>query len=213
MAALYGVEATAGDEPTLLGGERAGLFARAAFLAQNAHASSTSPTKRGKYVREVVLCEAVAPPPPNANVGLRLDAPSPVPSTLRDHLTAHVVNPVCAGCHTVLDPVGLGLEQFDGIGAWRATEAGRPVDAHGSLDQTPFVGASELGRIVKNHAELGPCLVRNLFRYTTGHLEGDGERAVLDALARNFSAHGRSVKSLVRVIVESASFRYTGEPR
>src|SRR4029078_7557229 len=105
----------------------------ASFLALNAHAISTSPTRRGKFVREVVLCQVIAPPPPNVNVALRV-VPSPQPLTLREQLAAHSVNPVCAGCHTPLDPVGLGVEEFDGIRAYRAAEARPPLDQRGNIE-------------------------------------------------------------------------------
>ena len=212
MAALYGVPAASDGAATLLPEARAGIFARAAFLALNGHASSTSPTKRGKFVREVILCQMVAPPPPNANVALRTDAPSPVPRTLREQLALHTVNPVCAGCHSVLDPIGLGVEEFDGIGAYREVEAGRAIDNAGRLDGTPFAGARELGALVKNAPGLGPCFVRDLFRYAIGHLEGEGEAPVLQALTQNFAAGGQRVRGLLAAGVKSASFRYTGEP-
>lgn len=211
-AALYQAPASADTQPATLPPERAGMFARAAFLALNGHASSTSPTKRGKFVREVVLCEVVAPPPPNVNVALRTDAPSPVPRTLREELATHSVNPVCAGCHAALDPVGLGLEQFDGVGALRTVEAGRPVDSGGRFGDQSFAGAAELGAIVKRQRELGPCLVRNVVRYATGRLETDGDMPVLAALSRHFEAHGARFLGLVATTIESASFRYAGEP-
>jgi hypothetical protein len=212
MASLYGVDATSETTATSLPAERAGIFSRAAFLAMNGHASSTSPTKRGKFVREVVLCQVVPPPPPNANVALRTDVVSPVPRTLREQLALHTVNPVCASCHTALDPIGLGVEEFDGIGAYRTAEAGRPVDNAGLFDGTPFAGAAALGALVKEEPGLGRCLVRDLFRYAVGHLEADGETPVLVALSQNFAAGGQRVKSLLLTAVASASFRYTGEP-
>jgi hypothetical protein len=208
MSALYGVESGA----TTLPPERAGMFSRAAFLALNGHASSTSPTKRGKFVREVVLCQLVAPPPPSANVALRTDAPSPVPLTLREKLALHTINPACAACHNALDPIGLGVEEFDGIGAYRTVEAERPIDNAGRFDMKTFAGAVELGAIVRDDPGLGPCLVRDLFRYAIGHLEGAGEGHVLDALSQNFEANGRRVRSLMEIAIQSASFRYTGEP-
>jgi hypothetical protein len=212
MAALYGVGAASEKDATTLPEERAGWFSRAAFLALNAHASSTSPTKRGKFVREVVLCQVVTPPPPNANVALRTDVVSPVPLTLRERLAQHRSNAVCATCHNALDPIGLGVEEFDGIGAYRKVEAGKPIDNGGTLDGKSFTGAVGLGALVKDDPELGPCLVRNVFRYATGHLEGDGEAPVLGALSDNFAAGGRRVESLLGTIVASASFRYAGEP-
>jgi Protein of unknown function (DUF1592)/Protein of unknown function (DUF1588)/Protein of unknown function (DUF1585) len=212
MSALYGTPSDSSAVATTLPDERAGILSRAAFLAMNGHASSTSPTKRGKYVREVMLCQVIAPPPPNANVGLR-EAASPVPRTLRENLALHATNPVCAACHSSLDPVGLGIEEFDGIGAHRTMEAGRPIDDSGQFDRTPFAGAAELGTIVAEDVELGPCLVQNLLRYATGHLENGGDRAVEQALSQNFEAHGRSVASLFAVAATSASFRYAGQPQ
>jgi hypothetical protein len=212
MADLYGAPAHLEPSVTTLAPERAGMLARAAFLALNAHATSTSPTRRGKFVREILLCQTIAPPPPNVNVALRTDAASPVPRTLREQLALHSINPVCAGCHVPLDPIGLGLEAFDGVGAFRSTEIGRDVDDRGTFDGVPFTGAAELGSLVKEHEDLGPCLVRKLLAYATGHLESDGEQPVVSALSKNFAAHGWRFRSLAEATVQSASFRYTGQP-
>jgi hypothetical protein len=112
-----------------------------------------------------------------------------------------------------MDPVGLGLENFDGIGAYRTMEAGQTIDASGNLDGVAYNDARGLGAALKNHPSLGSCLTRGVLRYTMGHVETPGEQAVVDALSQQFSANGYKFSSLVLGVVASASFRYAGVPQ
>src|SRR5205823_11207851 len=118
MSSVYGV--TLSTDPavwTALPASRRGLFTRAAFLSNGAKAGDTSPTGRGKFVRERLLCQTIAPPPP----GVPTDAPPSTGGTCKvDRYAAHRANPSCAGCHSQMDPVGFGLENFDRFGRWRS---------------------------------------------------------------------------------------------
>ena len=104
---------------------RAGILTLAAFLMLDpTHEGRSSPTIRGKTVRELFLCQKVPPPPPNVNFDLVQDTHNAVHKTARDRLTAHRENPTCAGCHALMDPIGLGMENYDGIGEYRTHENG-----------------------------------------------------------------------------------------
>jgi hypothetical protein len=209
LAAIYGVEAPGtGFARVMLpeDGMRVGLLGQAAFLARQAHSTASSPTLRGKFVRQTLLCQTIPPPPDDIG---ELPEPSPDLPTMRERLAEHRTNDACATCHALTDPIGLGLENFDGMGAFRLTENDAMINASGDLDGMPFTDASDLGAAVGSHPELGPCLVRNLYRYATGHIETDGEEVVIRALAGSFSEEAR-LRQLLLEIVMSDGFRFTG---
>jgi hypothetical protein len=214
LSKLYGLTPTGGTElvkttlPDSSG--RAGLLGQGSFLALNAHAESSSPTRRGKFIREVLLCQAIPPPPPNVDTKLPVDMAGGAQRTMRQKLEVHRQVATCATCHGVMDPLGLGLENFDGIGAYRTTEAGQTIDASGDLDGVAFQDARSLGTALKNHPSLGSCAARSIFRYATGHVEIDSEEVLIDALSKQLSSDGYKFRSLLLSLVTSAGFRYGG---
>jgi hypothetical protein len=213
LAALYGVPApskTTFAETTLPeNGLRRGLLGHASLLAIYSHPTSTSPTLRGRFVREVLLCQAIPDPPASVNTAL----PDPTASgpTLRDRLQAHVAIPFCASCHTKMDPIGFGLESFDGMGKLRTTDNGAPVDASGNLDGAAFTTPIDLGADLAAHPALGPCLVRHVVRYASAAPETPGEDPEIDRLAGDFAAQGNGLVGLLRAVVMSPVFRTATE--
>lgn len=214
IARLYGVPAPPGggfgpvDLPE--SSHRAGILTQGAFLALQAHSTSTSPTRRGKFIRERLLCQTIPPPPSNVVTALPPDGAGG-PRTMRQKLEAHRENAVCASCHSVMDPIGLGLENFDAIGVWRTMDAGQVIDASGDLDGVPFSDARGLARAVREHQSTVPCLVRNLFRFAGGHMETAGEEPVITALVDGFAAGGYRVRGLVLALIDSPAFLYSGD--
>jgi hypothetical protein len=186
-------------------GPRAGLLGHASLLAALSHSHASSPTLRGKFVRESLLCQTIPPPPPEVG---EIPEPSPGLPTMRERLAIHRENPVCASCHAMTDPIGLGLENFDAIGAFRTLENNVVIDASGELDGEVFTDARELGDALRDHPELMRCLVRNLFRFTSGRVETETEAPMLDALAAGHE--GGSLRELDVELVTSDGFRRTG---
>ncbi|HLM73541.1 MAG TPA: DUF1592 domain-containing protein, partial [Polyangiaceae bacterium] len=180
LAALYGVEAPGADVTTFVpvvldpDGPRAGLLTFGAFLTMNAHETQTSPTARGKYVRERVLCQTVQPPPPD--VDTTLDPPTAeMPKTVRERLEEHRKNPACAACHAFIDPPGFLFEHFDSIGAYRTVQAGDlPIDSTGDLDGIPLTDAKGLAGLLEDDPRVGRCMVTQLFRHAQGRLDTKG---------------------------------------
>jgi hypothetical protein len=130
--------------------------------------------------------------------------------TTRQKLEAHRSVATCAACHSVMDPLGLGLENFDGIGAFRSTQAGLPIDASGDLDGVAFQDARSLGVALKNHPKLGECASRSIFRYAVGHIEVTSEEPVILALSQAFGQGNYRFRALLAAVVQSGGFRYTG---
>ena len=213
LGSLYDVPApslTSFAEVTLpASGPRAGLLGHASLLSIYAHPTSTSPTLRGKFVRGMLLCAAVPPPP--ANVNTSLPPAEEAGPTLRDRLKIHESVPFCGSCHIAMDGIGLGLETFDGIGSLRLTDNGAPIDASGHLDGTPFDGPVALGAAVAAHPALGPCLVRHLVRYASAALEVPGEDAEIARLSYDFADQGYKVRELLRAVALSPAFRTATE--
>ena len=105
--------------------------------------------------------------------------------------------------------MGLSMENFDAIGAFRTRENGALIDASGELDGAPFNDAAELGEVLHNHPGVTRCLVRNLFRFTVGHVEGPLELRALVELAHNFE--DGDLRTLLVELTASDNFRRTGD--
>lgn len=177
MAEFYGLPDRPGATPARvkLPPERRGLLTQASVLATYAHFGDTSPVHRGKMVFTSFLCGQMPPPPPSVNTSL------PVPDgkrTTRERLRAHTDNPSCAGCHASMDPIGLGFEDFDGLGKHRTVEVDAPVDASGSIvtpktvgEGQPFTGGAAGAAILASHPEVEACVTKQLYRYGFGRKE------------------------------------------
>ena len=212
LAQLYGLPRQSGSgvrEVQLpADGARAGLLTQASFLATHAHPGRTSPTKRGKFVRENLMCQSIPPPPPDVNTTLPETGSA---RTLREKLEAHRANPACASCHTQMDPIGLALERFDGIGAYRESENGATIDASGELDGAQFSDARGLGSALAANPNVTSCFARTLLRYARGALEDPSEAGLIAALDAAFAAHQFHVPELMLSIATDPAFRTVGE--
>ncbi|MBY0273822.1 DUF1592 domain-containing protein, partial [Candidatus Binatia bacterium] len=193
--------------------QRAGVLTHVSLLALHSHPGRSSPTLRGKFVREVILCQDVPPPPGNIDFSMFASEENQKRSTARDRLQAHVSSPACAGCHTLMDPLGLALEKMDGIGIERTTENGQPIDPSGEVDGAAFDDAPGLGARLAEHPRLSPCLAESLFRYALGREPASGERDLLAWLQERFADSGYRLRPLLRHLVLSDAFRTTSGPR
>ena len=111
---------------------RRGLLGQASILMVTSYPNRTSPVERGKWILTNLLGVPPSPPPPNVPP-LKEESADGKPRSLRESLEAHRANPVCAGCHRAMDPIGFSMENFDGVGHWRTTDHGLPIDTSGTL--------------------------------------------------------------------------------
>lgn len=208
LASIYNVRAPSRDGfgPVELpaDGPRQGLLGQVSTLALHSHPVSTSATLRGMFVRETLLCQTIPDPP--SGVDTSIPEPSGTAPTLRDRIDEHLESPACRGCHLITDPIGLGLEHFDGLGRFRATDGGATIDPSGDLDGALFDGPIELGLAVREHPAFVPCLVERLYRYAIGREPGSGDSALLAALTERFVLGEHDVLELMLDIVESPAF-------
>jgi hypothetical protein len=175
--------------------DRSGLLGQAGFLALYSHSGRSSPTLRGRAIRELLMCQPVPNPPGNVNFTAVQDTANKAMPTARVRLTAHVSDEVCAGCHTITDPAGLSLERFDGIGAARRTENGAEIDASGMMDGIKFTGAEGLGKTLAASPDTTQCVAGRALEYATGRTtEEDG--TLVEDLEKRFAAQGYGIRAL-----------------
>lgn len=187
---------------------RGGLLGMAAIHAVSSLPNRTSPVLRGKWVLESLL--GTPPPPPPPNVPELKEHAGEAPKTLRERLEIHRQNPVCASCHQRIDPIGFGLENYDVIGRWREQDAGKPIDAKGSLpDGSSFNGVEELKRVLLDKKDL---FVRNLTAKMLGYALSRGltleDQCTVDRIVEAVKRDGYHSQTLIKEIVLSVPFRY-----
>ena len=192
------------------GGVRSGLLTQGSYLAVHATAKRTSPTLRGKFIRENLLCQPVDPPPPTVNTTLPELDPDEPHLTMRQRLANHQNSLLCSTCHASMDPLGFAFEHFDGAGRYRATDEGLEMDTTGVLFGQPFDGAKDLGNIIRDREEVAMCLVRHLYRHAVGHLEVAGEQEQLQLLDYLFELRGYRLKEFMLDLVSSPLFETLG---
>jgi hypothetical protein len=192
--------------------QRMGLLGSVAFLSVYSHAGMTSPTKRGVFIRRTLLCDSVPPPPPD--VVPKLPDDPMVTQTTKELLEQHMKDDSCRACHGLFDSLGWSLEKFDPIGRYRNEDKDQPIDTSGeSPNIGSFAGPAELAGLLAEHPQVPDCLVRQLYRDSTGHLETKGEEPAIEDLHRRFADNGYRVQELLVELVASPAFRLVGEPK
>lgn len=206
LAAVYGVPSSGSWSPYAFAEDsrRMGLLTQISFLASHAHPARSSPTRRGQALRELFLCQIVPPPPPNVDFSA-VENPKANLRTARDRVGVHLENPVCAGCHKITDPIGLGLENYDGAGQYRQAENGVVLDVSGNLDGKQFQDIAGLAERVHDHPALTSCVVQRLYSYAVG-AASRSDREIIKAFNDTFAEHGYRLPNLLRAIALSKAF-------
>jgi hypothetical protein len=196
------------------GSHRGGLLGMPAVLAVSSYPYRTSPVLRGTWILESILGTPPPPPPPNVPA-LEADHEGVAPKSVRERLTQHRANPACAGCHSRIDPLGFGLDNFDVIGRWRDEDAGKPVDTSGELpDGKKFQGPDQLKAVLLDHKEL---FIRNLTTKMLGYALGRGltltDSCTVDNIVAQLKDNNYNARTLIEAIVLSVPFRYQAPSR
>jgi hypothetical protein len=211
LGEIYGLKLATRDrlEPVThpADGPRVGLLTTAGFLAQHGIPERGSPVLRGLFVREVLLCAHVPEPPDGLDVTLK---PNPAARTTRQRLEPHADSPACAGCHSLMDPIGFAFESFDGLGVHRTTENGAPVDTTGALDGQAFQDARSLTALLLAHQDFDRCLVKQVYRYAQGRMESAAEATVVDELTTALRAGKHRWNDLLIALTTSPAFQLAG---
>ncbi len=185
---------------------RVGILMHISFVALHSHAGRSSPTIRGKAVREIMLCQKVPDPPGNVEFKFVEDTTNPNFKTARERLNAHATEAMCTGCHKIMDPLGLALENLDGAGALRFTENGAPIDTSGIMDGVKFANGSELAKVVHDSPAATRCVVDRLAAYALGKPAAALDADLMKSLQQNFAKDGYRIPDLLRRIATSEAF-------
>ena len=212
LARHYGVVGVTGREMRLAklpDRRRGGVLGLGAVLTATSLPTRTSPVVRGKWVLETMLGEELPPPPPDAG---ELGEPGEDSKgmTLRQMFEMHRNEARCAVCHDRIDPIGFGLENFDGIGRWRETDNGQPIDATGTLpDGTSFTGPVELKRILLGRREaFARTVTERMLRFALGRDLQYYDEPTVRQLSEDLVRDEFRALTLVSGIAESYPFRY-----
>jgi hypothetical protein len=192
---------------------RAGLLSHSSFAMLHAHPGRSSPSLRGVFMREALLCQTIPEAPADVDFTLFSEDGQVEHKTARERLQVHSNEASCNKCHVLTDPIGLGLEVFDGIGSYRVTENGAPIDTSGDFDGNKFSNPVELGRAFADSELVGACLVENLYRYAVGRPELNRERRLLRHLEDKFASANFTLPALMREIALSSGFRTASAAR
>lgn len=193
--------------------DRAGLLGQAGFLALYSHSGRSSPTLRGRAIRELLLCQPVPNPPGNVNFTAVQDVGNKAMPTARIRLNAHNSDPVCAACHKITDPLGLPLERFDGIGAFRPRENDAVIDTAGVFEGTAFQGNIGLGKALAASKSTTECVAGRAFQYATGRVPEEDDGALATTLESHFETEGYRIRALfLRVATMPEAYRIKTPP-
>lgn len=218
IAKFYGVTAPSSD-PTVWSkldlnpAQRMGLLTQPSLMATLAKDSPVqdlgTAIRRGKFVLQQILCRSV--PEPSAALTATFQ-PLDLSATTRAQAKTHETSPVCAGCHTAIDPLGLPFEKYDMVGQWREMDKGMAIDVSGQIldannaNPVAFNGIPDLAKLVAQMPETRACYLQQWFQFATGKLIAAPDQPYLDWLASNFTPTQKLVDLVVN-LVTSDSFR------
>ena len=215
LATFYGMSGVTGDafvktnvDPV----KRSGLLTQASILAITTPGSRNDPVVRGKWIYNNMLCRTVPDPPPGIP-----PVPEPTPGvTTRQRFEEHRNNDVCRMCHVMLDPIGFGFENYDGVGLWRDLDNGLPIDASGHVPDTDvagdFNGAVELARKLGQSRDAQNCFVGKWLTYAYGRTETAQDGCTRVSLQDAFAAAGGDIKQLMVALTQTDAFLYRPAP-
>jgi hypothetical protein len=210
LGQYYGLRDVKGPEfrkVSLAATPRRGILGQASMLTMSSYGNRTSVVLRGKWVLENLLNAPPPPPPPNVpdleQTQLGADA------TLRQRMEVHRANAVCASCHSKMDPIGFGLENFDATGNWREKDGKSPIDASGKLpDGRAFNGPVELAKMLRSESgAFAECMAEKMMIYALGRGLEAYDRPALKKIGAGVSAGQYRFSSLVLEIVKSLPFQ------
>jgi hypothetical protein len=210
LARHYGIPGVTGEAfvKTEYGDEsRRGIIGHAGLLTARSHPTMTSPVRRGEWILANLWCDEPPPPPPNVE-NIAQSPEDREGKTIRELFEQHSTDPICASCHRVMDPIGFGLEHYDGIGAWRETDSGKAIDASGVLPgDLAFNGPLELSQILASSPKLLECSSEKMLTFALGRGMKRTDKPQIDALAEAASSDDFGFQDLITHIVLSDAFR------
>ncbi|HTR35305.1 MAG TPA: DUF1592 domain-containing protein [Bryobacteraceae bacterium] len=209
LARHYGIPNIYGSQfrrVTLTDPDRRGLLGQASILTVTSYPNRTSPVQRGKWILTNLLGIPPTPPPPN--VPALKENGEGKPLSLRERMEQHRANPVCAGCHKVMDPIGFALENFDAVGQWRTSDDGAVIDPSGTLyNGTKVDGPVQLRDMIASHPDVFVgVMTEKLLTYALGRGVQYYDMPAVRKIVHDAGANDYRFSSLVLGIAESVPF-------
>jgi hypothetical protein len=186
---------------------RRGLLGKGALLTITSDAARTSPVKRGKWFLETFLDISPPDPPPGVETDLS-PAAGDAPKTLRARLEAHRTSPTCASCHVIFEPLGLAMENFDAVGAWRTLDAGQPIDPTGvTNDGASLTGVESLREFALSNGDLfAQSVTQKLLTYAIGRGLEYEDMPLVRSITHNAAEDDYRFSSLLMGVIRSPAF-------
>ena len=219
LATFYGMTGVTGDHYRPVPSDkqkRVGFLGHAGLLAVLGVPDDglTALVFRGAFVRERLLCQPIADPPPEA----QSENPTFTPTTTaREWSEARQAKPICGACHALMDPIGFGFENFDGSGAWRSTDRGKPVDSRGTLSGTDvdgdFSGVVDLAQRLSRSQVAADCMATQWFRYGYGREETSQDACTLGRLSEVMKSSGGDIRQLLIALTTTDAFMFRSPPQ
>lgn len=215
LARLYGIEGVVGSElqrVSLTDPRRGGILTQASILTLTSNPTRTSPVKRGKWILENMLGAPPPPPPPGVQE-LQEEGETELLGSLRERMEQHRSDPSCAICHTKMDALGFGFENFDAVGAWRDLDGRFEIDASGSLPgNQSFRGPAELRKILRDQRrdQFVRCLAEKMLTYALGRELQPYDRCAIDQVIESVSKDDYRFQAMVLAVVQSEPFQKRG---
>jgi len=211
LARHYGIAGIYGSQfrrVTLHDDFRRGLLGQGSILALTSKAERTSPVVRGKWILENILGMPVPPPPPDVPA-LKENKDRDKPLTMREQMVEHRANAVCASCHKTMDPIGLALENFDAVGAWRTRDAGGPIDVSGVLaDGTKVNGVVGLRNAIVSRPDMfAGTITEKLLIYALGRGLDYRDMPTVRGIVREAAQNNYRISSILLGIIRSTPFQ------
>jgi hypothetical protein len=213
LARHYGIPGVSGNHfrrVDYLEDQRRGLLGQGSVLVLTSMANRTSPVLRGKWVMEVLLGTPPPPPPPGVP---DLDETGTVSDgkflTTRERMELHRESPACSSCHSLMDPIGLALDNYDVTGRWRLRENGNPIDTRGDFyDGTPVSEPVELiNALLKRPIPLVRNFTENLMAFALGRRVEHYDQPVVREISKNAEKDDYRLSSFIMGIIQSDAFQ------
>jgi len=216
LATLYGLNAPGASQAVKVAlpttGKRGGLLTLGMVLLGHARTNESSPTQRGHMIRANLLCNEVPPPPPGVDATVKPGTPG---VTAREQIEALTGSGTCASCHSLMNPIGYGLEGFDGAGLERTLDNGEAVDTSGALKDLvgpsgtqsfTFNGARELSTVIASSDAAKACLAQNYHRFARGFVSYGADTGAVQKLSADFLARDLEIPELFVQVALQDSF-------
>jgi hypothetical protein len=210
LAKHYGIDGVTGPEfrkVDLTTDQRGGVLSQAAVLTVSSYSLRTSVVIRGKYVLQEILGTPPAPPPitpPPLD-----EAAEGTSASLRQQMEVHRADPTCASCHSKMDPLGFGLENYDAVGKWRTMDGKFPIDSTGTLPngKTFSTPAEMRAALISALPQFAQCVVEKLMIYALGRGIATSDRRAIDQITGTLATQGYPFQTAIYEIVRSAPFQ------